>query len=103
TSLAQNLAGAVAGVPLADPAKVHAHALSPEKGGAGFLVHLQVAIVDERQPLRDPVRIGKCVVLVLRVELPEVAERSKGDIEGAARPLADLIRGRQRVAYVGAD
>ena len=37
------------------------------------------------------------------VELPDVGERAERDVELAAGPLADLARGAQRLAHVGAD
>ena len=65
-------------------------------------IELDLAVVDERQPLTDRVRRGNRVVLIV-VEFPEVRQRGEGDVELALGQIADLARGGQDLDRLGAD
>ncbi len=97
------LDGAIDRVALADAAEVDAHPFSFQKRRARALVHVDVAIVDERQTRQHLAAIGDGVVLVLVVELPQSRQRAKGDVESSACPLADLTRHAEHFANLGAD
>ncbi len=100
--LTQDTRRALDRVAFPDAAQVHAHALAGEKHGSGRVVDLDSPVVDERQARSDRRLVGNAVVLILRVELPDVGQRSERDVELAVRPLADLAGGAQHRARIGA-
>ena len=82
---AKDVDRAIDGVALADAAEVHAHALPLQERRARAIVDLDVAIVDERQTLRDLAAVGDAIVLVLVVELPQAGQRGERDVEPCRR------------------
>ena len=84
-------AAAIDGVALADAAQMRAHALLCQKRGACLFVHLELAVVDEREPREDVGARGNVAVEIV-IEFPESRERAKGHVELSVRPLAGLTR-----------
>ncbi len=73
-----------------------------QKHGAGAVVDLDGAIVDELEAALDGRPVRDCVVLVL-VEFPDIRQRTERDVEGAVGPFADLPRDVKYLAYLRCD
>ena len=98
----QNGRRTVDGITLADSAQMYAHPFSSEECGAGALVHFDVPVVHERQPLPDFFH-GRDAVVLIVIEFPHIGQCAERDIECPSGHFADLVRDAEDLSDFRAD